>query len=122
MSLGEALKNGGPVVFTRKGDIPSLVCAPGKEAEALKLLDQKGIIRLMELHDGNQPVGTIKTYSEKVELQVPSRDELLAEAGWVIDCESPFEITHPEGSSATGLGAICVVATLRQEWMDEHED
>lgn len=31
--------------------------------------------------------------------------ELLEKNGWIITCESPFEIEHPDGSSATTLAA-----------------
>lgn len=49
-SLGEALSKGGPVIFTGKDMVPQLAYAPGKEAEALKLLELKGIVTLLRLN------------------------------------------------------------------------
>ena len=41
---------------------------------------------------------------------------LLEFNGWVVECESPFEIRHEEsGSFATGLAAIMVATQLEQE-------
>jgi len=42
--------------------------------------------------------------------------ELLEEQGWTIDCQSPFEISHRDGSSATGSAANMVVDALRAEY------
>lgn len=39
----------------------------------------------------------------------------LQDAGWLIDCESPFELSHPDGSRATGQAADIVVAYLEEE-------
>jgi len=36
-------------------------------------------------------------------------EELLSENGWTIECESPFEISHEDGSTATGLAARIVL-------------
>jgi hypothetical protein len=41
--------------------------------------------------------------------------EILEKAGWKIDCESPFEISHDEGSIATGMAARIVTDVLREE-------
>ena len=42
-------------------------------------------------------------------------EELLARHGWIIECESPFEIRHKEsGSFATGLAAEIVVVFLKE--------
>ena len=41
--------------------------------------------------------------------------EILEKAGWKIDCESPFEIRHDEGSIATGMAARIVADVLREQ-------
>jgi len=41
-------------------------------------------------------------------------EELLQSYGWVVECESPFEIRQEEsGSFASGEGANCVFAFLK---------
>jgi hypothetical protein len=46
---------------------------------------------------------------------------LLEESGWVIECESPFEIRHQDGSFATLNAAQIVLDYIRRqaEWGDE---
>jgi len=45
-----------------------------------------------------------------------SNDEkLLIHHGWTIECQSPFEIRHEDGSFATGQAADCVLSSLREE-------
>jgi len=47
MSTGKALIKGMPVVFTcSDGRLPNVVCEPGKEKEALELLERMSIITL----------------------------------------------------------------------------
>lgn len=41
-----------------------------------------------------------------------SRDIVLAENGWTIECESPFELRHDDGSFASGQAAEIVIAAL----------
>ena len=45
--------------------------------------------------------------------------ELLETNGWVIECESPFEIRHEDGSFATLNAAYIVVEELRSAIMLE---
>jgi len=45
-------------------------------------------------------------------------ETILTEAGWEIECQSPLEIRHPDGSFATGGAALSVVACLREELDD----
>ena len=33
-------------------------------------------------------------------------DEFLTEHGWTLECKSPLEISHEDGSFATGLGTV----------------
>lgn len=50
-SLGGALAAGQPVVFTISGRPPEVMCQPGKELEALELLDKMGLIKLLHVED-----------------------------------------------------------------------
>lgn len=42
-------------------------------------------------------------------------DEILKDEGWTVECESPFEIRHIDGSFVSGLGAVHLVESLREE-------
>ena len=64
-SIGEALMKGVPVVFTVKGRAPEIVCEPGKELEALELLDKMKLIVLMRPDDGRRPEGAMKPFGEE---------------------------------------------------------
>lgn len=44
-----------------------------------------------------------------------SDESLLAGHGWTIECNSPFEIRHEDGSFATLQAADCVLASIREE-------
>lgn len=41
--------------------------------------------------------------------------DLLEANGWTVECESPFEIRHQDGSFATGQAAKAVLAQLKEE-------
>ena len=45
--------------------------------------------------------------------------EILEEAGWTIECESPFEIRHEDGSFATGMAARIVRDELRRQYDED---
>lgn len=44
-----------------------------------------------------------------------SDEKLLASHGWTVECQSPFEIRHEDGSFASGQAADCVLSSLREE-------
>ena len=44
-----------------------------------------------------------------------SDDDLLAAHGWMVECKSPFEIRHEDGSFATLQAADLVLQSLREE-------
>lgn len=115
-SFGEALSKGVPVVFTRKGTCPEVICESGKETEALQLLEKMNIITLLRPQDGRQVPGTIKPFDEK---PYPSDLEILEEAGWTVECESPFEIRHEDGSFATGMAARIVADEFRRQYDED---
>lgn len=119
MSVGTALAQGTPVVFTGDKRIPQLVCEPGKEREGLELLEKQGIVVILRPQNGNLPKGSIQTYAEK---SFPKDKEILEYYGWEIICQCPYELTHPDGSFASGNAAIRVIASLREEWMQEQQD
>lgn len=82
-SMGEALKNGEPVIFTFKDRVPELYMVPGKEKEALDLLVAKGLIKILDVEtrpygwrgrerltvddDNPQPGYGEKGYKEEIE-------------------------------------------------------
>jgi len=41
---------------------------------------------------------------------------LLNDNGWIIECESPFEIRHSDGSFASGQGARAVLDELKYDF------
>lgn len=65
-SLGGALKEGRPVVFTREGHPPEVVCEPGKEREALELMEKMKLIVLMRPADGRASNDVLRVYAEKM--------------------------------------------------------
>ena len=42
--------------------------------------------------------------------------KLLAKAGWQVECHSPFEIRHEDGSFATEQAAYIVLDSIREEY------
>lgn len=44
-----------------------------------------------------------------------SDEKLLASHGWTVECESPFEVRHEDGSFASGQAADFLVSALREE-------
>jgi hypothetical protein len=44
-----------------------------------------------------------------------TEDELLRLNGWTIECRSPFEIRHQDGSFASGQAVHAVISELREE-------
>ena len=47
------------------------------------------------------------------------RDKILEKLGWVVECESPYEIRHEESNSfATGWAAEIVIDDLIENWKD----
>ena len=45
----------------------------------------------------------------------PKEIELLEENDWTVECESPFEIRHEDGSFATGQAAEIVLWFLKDD-------
>jgi hypothetical protein len=104
-SLGEAMAKGEAVIFTDEAKtLPVQVYLnPGRELEVLQLLETKGIIKILR---PAKPVSKKKKLTDK---------EILELNGWVIDCESPFEISKDCVTFATGEAARAVVDQLRAE-------
>ena len=50
-------------------------------------------------------------------------EEVLAAAGWEVDCESPLEISHRDGSTATKRAAQIVLMWLEEvEALEDDDD
>lgn len=47
--------------------------------------------------------------------------KLLEHFGWTIECESPLEISHEDGSFASGQAADMVAHCVENEWYDDEE-
>lgn len=43
----------------------------------------------------------------------PDNIRILADNGWTVECESPFEVRHEDGSFATGGAAEILLTCLR---------
>ena len=43
-------------------------------------------------------------------------EKLLEDAGWEVECESPMEFRHFDGSFAKGQAALCVLSDLKHEY------
>ena len=47
---------------------------------------------------------------------------ILEEMGWTIECHSPFEIRHEDGSFASMQAAYMVVPEIIEEWKEMQDD
>lgn len=45
--------------------------------------------------------------------------KILKHFGWTIECQSPYEIKHEDGSFASGQAAHFVIEQLRSEYIEE---
>jgi len=48
--------------------------------------------------------------------------DILERNGWSVDCESPFEISHEDGSTATGQAAYIVIGYLKQNKSEDEDE
>lgn len=51
-----------------------------------------------------------------------SDEEILEKFGWEMECESPFEIRHKDGSFATQQAAEIVLLAAKDGWLDEEKE
>ena len=49
-------------------------------------------------------------------------DEILEKNGWVMECESPLEITDNEGSFAKNRAARIVIDSFHDEYFEEQKE
>lgn len=107
-TLVQALSSKVPVVFDRgqSGHSPLVVCEKGKEAEAFNLLIKLGVVERLT--------------PSVVKAQQPPVEEILKYFGWTIECVSPYELKHPDGSFASGDAARRLVESLTNQWVEEH--
>lgn len=55
--------------------------------------------------------------------QFLKEEEILEKYGWSIDCESPYELSHEDGSFASGAAAHYVKNAILEEFInDQYED
>lgn len=47
--------------------------------------------------------------------------DCLERLGWVVECLSPFEIRHEDGSFASGRAASIVLRAVQEGWFDDDE-
>ena len=104
-SFGEALANGVPIIFTREGSCPEVICEPGKESQALETMEKMGLIKLLRPHKGTIPGQSGRIVTDK---------EILEENGWTVECVNPPEFRHKDGSLATGAGARMILKQCRE--------
>lgn len=45
-------------------------------------------------------------------------EKILDQLGWIVECESPLEISHIDGSTATGWAAEIVIQELHENFED----
>lgn len=46
-------------------------------------------------------------------------EKLLEKFGWTVECYSPFEISHEDGSFASGQAADVVLLAAKDGWFDD---
>ncbi len=46
---------------------------------------------------------------------------MLEHYGWSVECQSPFEIRHGDGSFATGQAANIVLLALKGDWFNDNQ-
>jgi hypothetical protein len=52
----------------------------------------------------------------------PTDKKLLKQYGWQVECESPFEIRHEDGSFATLNAAEIILSFIKDEDDEDDED
>jgi hypothetical protein len=52
-------------------------------------------------------------------IMTPQLEQYIESQGWMIECESPLEIRHDDGSFATQAAAKAVIAQLQEEFEAE---
>jgi len=75
-------------------------------------LDKMKIVKLTRPQDGRKPKGAIQNFSEK---PVLTDEELLEEYGWEMECLSPFELRHKDGSFLCGNQAKDLLRQYRED-------
>lgn len=48
-------------------------------------------------------------------------EKFLENIGWCLECHSPFEISHPDGSFARGAAADYLLNGLKEDYLEEWE-
>jgi len=84
--------------------------------------NNKTYIRFVELETLNNYCLEESEFSEKYKLvenfSLEDKYKILKAAGWQIECESPFEIRHSDGSFATNQAASIVSEYIKDNISD----
>ena len=51
----------------------------------------------------------------------PEDEKLFEKHGWTVECISPFEVRHEDGSFATGQAADILLLALKEGWCDDDQ-
>lgn len=51
----------------------------------------------------------------------PDDEKLLEKHGWTVECYSPFEVRHEDGSFATGQAAQVLLLAAKDGWFDDDQ-
>lgn len=51
-----------------------------------------------------------------------SDKELLNHYGWEINCQNPYEVSHSDGSFASGQAVPHLIYSLKEDWRQEQLD
>ncbi len=62
------------------------------------------------------PEGYCIMSTKEVSRTSVDNDVVLKKFGWSIDCQSPFDISHIDGSYATGQGAYIILEALKEQF------
>lgn len=52
----------------------------------------------------------------------PEMEAKLEANGWTVECHSPLEIRHEDGSFATGVAAHVLIDAVNEGWFDDDDD
>jgi hypothetical protein len=50
------------------------------------------------------------------------QEMMLNDMGWTVNCHSPFEIQHIDGSFASGQAAFMCIQPIYEEWLEYQEE
>lgn len=98
----------------RRNRIDLLTPAESAIREAMLAVEQAGAHPLLTeavelLDEAKNVVGDFVDFKGEVDTE-----KILQLSGWTVECESPYEIRHEDGSFATGQAADIVTDTVME--------